>query len=309
VIVGDRYDPRTSASTSTRSSRDPAGATRTCRRRDRFCKVLAVRPSADTPCPVHSREPKLPSADRCHPTGRVPPSWFHTTSTVFSTGMVAGLLQPAADRGSPPPASLRLANQPTTRPLRRIHPRTRTLQRVRLPPSETGLAPGLTTSCRVTGLSVVGGCFLRHLGVLPTCRFPASARNARRCSVCLLFRDRTPHPWCRIRQPFRGTAELPGGEPPSARPRRCRLFRRGGAPTPDSRANTRPFDWATLKSRGISTSPTSRRRLVGRAAAHQRRSAEGLLASASRHAASRGSRLPGQRTRGAVKQRPQPLPS
>lgn len=46
------------------------------------------------------------------------------------------------------------------------------------------------------------------------------------------FRDRTPHPWCRIRQPSGGTAELPGGRPPGARPRRCQIFRRGGAPTP-----------------------------------------------------------------------------
>jgi hypothetical protein len=149
--VCDRSNLRTSASTSTRTSRDPAGSAQALHRRDRLCRVLAFRPSADTPCPVHSQEPRLPSADRCHPTGHVPPSWFHTTSTASSTDTVAGMLQPAADRGSPPPTCLRLASQPATRPHQRIHPRTRTLQRYRLPPSETGLSPGLATSCREIG--------------------------------------------------------------------------------------------------------------------------------------------------------------
>lgn len=43
-----------------------------------------VRPSADTPCLVHSREEKLPSVDRCHAIDHVPPSRFPTTSTVCS---------------------------------------------------------------------------------------------------------------------------------------------------------------------------------------------------------------------------------
>jgi hypothetical protein len=53
----------------------------------------------------------------------------------------------------------------------------------------------------ISGLYVAGGRVLRHRGPLLTCRFPARARNARRCSVCKRLRDRTPQPWCRIPQP------------------------------------------------------------------------------------------------------------
>jgi len=56
-------------------------------------------PSSTCPARVHSQEPKLPSAQRCHAPGPVPPSWFLATSTVFSAHRVAGLLRPAANHG------------------------------------------------------------------------------------------------------------------------------------------------------------------------------------------------------------------
>jgi len=76
------------------------------------CQVLAVRPSADLPCPVHSRV-RDPSADQCHSAGPVPPSCVLNTTTVCSKAGVRA-------RG-PLPAGVRcprrcrpLANQPTT---------------------------------------------------------------------------------------------------------------------------------------------------------------------------------------------------
>jgi hypothetical protein len=102
MIVGDRCDPRTSASTTTRTSRDPAGSTAS-----RVANVIGCagcsRFAPPPICPelVHSQEQKLPSADQCHPTGLVPPSRFRTTSTVCSEDRVASLLHLATDRGSP----------------------------------------------------------------------------------------------------------------------------------------------------------------------------------------------------------------
>lgn len=52
----------------------------------------------------HAKRPlpdalKHPSADRCHRSGRVPPSGFHTPSAAFSAFALAGLLHPAPDLG------------------------------------------------------------------------------------------------------------------------------------------------------------------------------------------------------------------
>jgi hypothetical protein len=50
---------------------------------------------------VHSQEPKLPSGRRCHTPARVPPSWFRTTSTVYSARKLRVCCTPQPVLGSP----------------------------------------------------------------------------------------------------------------------------------------------------------------------------------------------------------------
>jgi hypothetical protein len=78
-------------------------------RSGRLLSWLYIAPPPASPRPkgrvfvcVHSKRPKPLSAQRYHPPGHVPPSWFLTTSTVFSAHKVAGLLHPAASHGVRP---------------------------------------------------------------------------------------------------------------------------------------------------------------------------------------------------------------
>jgi hypothetical protein len=50
---------------------------------------------------VHSREPRPPSARRCHTPVHVPPSWFHTTTTVSSARELRFCCTPQPVKGSP----------------------------------------------------------------------------------------------------------------------------------------------------------------------------------------------------------------
>ena len=49
---------------------------------------------------VHSQEPRPPSDRRCQTSGRVPPSWFRTTTTVFSTRELRVCCTPQPTKGS-----------------------------------------------------------------------------------------------------------------------------------------------------------------------------------------------------------------
>jgi hypothetical protein len=49
---------------------------------------------------VHSQEPRLPSGRRCHTPAHVPPSWFHTTTTVSSTRELRVCCTPQPTKGS-----------------------------------------------------------------------------------------------------------------------------------------------------------------------------------------------------------------
>jgi hypothetical protein len=50
---------------------------------------------------IHSREPKPPSGQRCQTPAHVPPSWFRTTTTVFSTRESRVCCTPQPAKGSP----------------------------------------------------------------------------------------------------------------------------------------------------------------------------------------------------------------
>jgi hypothetical protein len=50
---------------------------------------------------VHSREPRPPSDRRCHTPVHVPPSWFHTTTTVSSARELRVCCTPQPAKGSP----------------------------------------------------------------------------------------------------------------------------------------------------------------------------------------------------------------
>jgi len=66
----------------------------------RFAPSQCALPPA-FPLRVHSQEPKLPSVRRCHPSNHVPPSWFRTTMTAYSTLRSRVCCTPQPAKGSP----------------------------------------------------------------------------------------------------------------------------------------------------------------------------------------------------------------
>jgi len=73
---------------------------------------FVVCPSADMPRARPLREAEASVGPTVPAASLVPPSWFHTTSTVCSAQRVAGLLRPAASRGFAAFRASRLQRRP-----------------------------------------------------------------------------------------------------------------------------------------------------------------------------------------------------
>ena len=124
--------------------------------RKRVAVVIVLQGARIAPLRRHAMPGPLPGAEA--PFGRsLPPD--RSRSALVVSHHLDGLLhrhghEPIAARsrqGFTSAGGLRLANQTTTHPHRCNHPRTRTPQQVWPLPSETGLSPGVTTSCRENG--------------------------------------------------------------------------------------------------------------------------------------------------------------
>jgi hypothetical protein len=79
----------------------------------RFAPSQCALPPAYLSC-VHSQEPKLPSVRRCQPSNHVPPPWFRTTMTAYSTRESRVCCTPQPAKGSP--RFLRPGTEPAREP-------------------------------------------------------------------------------------------------------------------------------------------------------------------------------------------------